>query len=65
VGVAGLSLLAIFLERTVLVFPSVIRPPAFPYGVIEVLVTVGFGALFALSHALVLPRLGLAGPPAR
>lgn len=59
VGVACLSLLAIFLERTVLVFPSVVGRAAFPYGVVEVLITVGFGALFTLSYLVFVPRLGL------
>ncbi|MBI3455874.1 MAG: hypothetical protein HY002_08830 [Candidatus Rokubacteria bacterium] len=59
VGVACLSLLAIFLERIVLVYPSVVRQAAFPYGLIDILVTVGFGALFMLSYLIFVPRLGL------
>jgi len=59
VGVACLSLLAIFIERTVLVFPSVMKQAVFPYGIAEILMTVGFGALFALSYLVFVPRLGL------
>ncbi|HSE94406.1 MAG TPA: hypothetical protein VLD61_00850 [Methylomirabilota bacterium] len=60
VGVACLSLAAIFIERSVLVFPSVLRTPTFPYGVADVLITVGFVALFLLSYTRLAPRLGLA-----
>ncbi|MGH7319273.1 MAG: hypothetical protein ACRELA_06565 [Candidatus Rokuibacteriota bacterium] len=59
VGVACLSLLAIFLERTILVYPSVLRAVAAPYGIVDMLVTVGFGALFVLSYLVFVPRLGL------
>jgi Ni/Fe-hydrogenase subunit HybB-like protein len=60
VGVACLSLAAIFLERTVLVYPSVLRTGASAaYGIVDVLVTVGFGALSALSYVVLVPRLGL------
>lgn len=59
VGVACLSLTAIFLERTVLVFPSVVHHTTSPYAVIDVLVTLGFGALFVLSYRILVPRLGL------
>ena len=60
VGVACLSLAAIFVERSVLVFPSVLRTPSFPYGLADILITVGFAALFLLSYAVFVPRLGLA-----
>ncbi len=59
VGVCSLILLALFLERTVLVFPSVLRAPVFPYGLIEILITLGFGALFVLSYLIFVPRFGL------
>jgi hypothetical protein len=59
VGVACLSLTAIFLERTVLVYPSVLRGATVAYGLIDLLVTLGFGALFVLSYRLLVPRLGL------
>jgi hypothetical protein len=59
VGIACLSLTAIFLERTVLVYPSVLRGAVFPYGLVDLLVTVGFGALFVLSYIVFVPRLGL------
>jgi hypothetical protein len=59
VGVACLSLLAMFLERTVLVYPSVGGRTGFPYGLVDLLVTVGFGALFILSFLVFVPRFGL------
>jgi hypothetical protein len=59
IGVACLSLTAIFLERTVLVYPSVLRGATVAYGLIDLLVTLGFGALFVLSYRLLVPRLGL------
>jgi hypothetical protein len=59
VGVSSLALLAIFLERIVLVLPSTVQP----YGPVDVLlillITLGFGALFALSFQIFVPRLGL------
>jgi hypothetical protein len=59
VGVACLALAAMFLERTVLVFPSIVRHTVSPYAVIDVLVTLGFAALFTLSYRIFVPRLGL------
>jgi hypothetical protein len=60
VGIACLSLIAIFLERTVLVYPSVLKAGAgAAYGIVDLLVTVGFGALFVLSYVVLVPRLGL------
>jgi hypothetical protein len=63
VGVACLSLTAIYIERTVLVYPNVLQRATSPYGAIDllvsILVTVGFGALFVLCHLLLVPRLGL------
>jgi hypothetical protein len=60
VGVACLALAAMFLERTVLVFPSIVRHTVSPYAVIDILVTLGFAALFILSYRVFVPRLGLA-----
>jgi hypothetical protein len=59
VGVSCLSLTAIFLERIVLVFPSVGARIGFGGTVLTLVVTAGFAALFALSYLLVGPRLGL------
>jgi hypothetical protein len=59
VGVSCLSLLAIFLERTVLVLPAVLRTPAARYGVTDLLITVGFAAAFVLSYLVFVPRFGL------
>jgi hypothetical protein len=59
VGIACMSLIAIFLERTVLVYPSVLRGLGAAYGIVDLLVTVGFGALFVLSYVVFVPRLGL------
>jgi hypothetical protein len=59
-GVAACSLVAMFLERTVLVYPTVLGATGAPYGLIDLLVTVGFGSAFALSYTALLPRLGLA-----
>ena len=59
VGIACMSLIAIFLERTVLVYPSVLKGSGAAYGIVDLLVTVGFGALFVLSYVVFVPRLGL------
>jgi len=59
VGISCLSLLAIFLERMVLVFPSVTRSIGFGGVLVTVFVTVGFGALFVLSYLVFVPRFGL------
>jgi hypothetical protein len=59
VFVSGLSLAAMFLERTVLVYPSVLREATGAYGLVDLLVTLGFGALFVLSYVTFVPRLGL------
>ncbi len=62
VAISLFTLVAVFLERLVLVLPSTARAGIGAYGagdvVLTVLVTLGFGALFALSFRLV-PRLGL------
>ena len=59
VGIACLSLVAIFMERTVLVYPTVLGAVAFPYGLVDVLVTAGFAALFILSYLVFVPYWGL------
>ena len=60
VGVSCLSLLAIFLERIVLVFPSVTPSIGLGSVVVSIFVTAGFAALFILSYLLFVPRFGLA-----
>ena len=42
--------IAIFLERITLVFPSMSKSNAFPFGPVEILITAGFFALFVLSR---------------
>jgi hypothetical protein len=59
VGIACLSLVAIFVERTVLVYPTVLGAGSLPYGLVDLLVTVGFGALFVLSYLVFVPAFGL------
>ncbi len=64
ITVSCFSLLAIFLERIVLVLPSTMHPGGGGYGAVDVLLTVlmtaGFGALFILSFRVFVPRFGLA-----
>jgi hypothetical protein len=64
VGVACLSLTAIFLERIVLVLPSTLPLAVRAYGagdvLLTLLMTLGFAALFALSYRIFVPRFGLA-----
>ncbi|HEY7141654.1 MAG TPA: hypothetical protein VIE44_16255 [Methylomirabilota bacterium] len=64
ITICSLALIAIFLERLVLVLPSTVQPGTGPYGAGDVLVgllmTLGFGALFVLSFRIFVPRLGLA-----
>jgi Ni/Fe-hydrogenase subunit HybB-like protein len=63
VAISCLSLTAIFIERIVLVLPSTVHPGTGPYGAADVLLTLlmtlGFGALFALSFRIFVPRFGL------
>jgi hypothetical protein len=63
VAISCLSLIAIFLERVVLVLPSTIQPGTSGYGTADVLLaalmTLGFGALFVLSFRVFVPRFGL------
>ena len=64
VAISCLSLLAIFIERIVLVLPSTLQPGIASYGAVDVLLTLlmtlGFGALFVLSFRIFVPRFGLA-----
>ena len=48
--VAVFGLVAIFLERVLVIFPSVTPHTGLPFGIREVLVTAGFFALFVLSR---------------
>ena len=48
--------IAIFFERMLLVFPALLRDNTMPIGPVEVLVTLGFFALFALSRNWFLAR---------
>jgi hypothetical protein len=59
VGISTLSLLAIFLERIVLVFPSLGPTIGFGSAVVTLLITAGFAALFILSYVVFVPRFGL------
>jgi hypothetical protein len=62
VTISSLSLLAIFIERMVLVLPSTLASGA-AYGASDILLallmTLGFGALFVLSFRIFVPRFGL------
>jgi Ni/Fe-hydrogenase subunit HybB-like protein len=49
---------AIFLERIVVVFPSISKDNVFPVGPIELLITAGFFALFLLTRNRFLDRYG-------
>jgi hypothetical protein len=49
---------AIFLERLVVVFPSISKDNVFPVGPIEFLITAGFFALFVLTRNRFLDRYG-------
>ena len=56
VFISLLSLTAIFLERVLVVVPSISPTASFPAGIVEILVTAGFFALFVLSRRLFLTR---------
>ncbi len=56
VFVACLALVAIFLERMMLVFPSITTEPVFPFGLSELLITAGFFSVFVLSRVWFLER---------
>ena len=57
VFVACLALTAIFLERMMLVFPSVTTEPVFPFGIRDLFITAGFFSLFVLSRIWFLARV--------
>ena len=63
VTISCLSLIAIFIERLVLVLPSTLRMGVRPYGagdvLLTLLMTLGFGALFVLSYRIFVSRFGL------
>ena len=61
--VSLLGLTAIFLERILLVFPSISAENVLPFGIIEVLITAGFFALFLLSRRRFLLKHGAALTP--
>jgi len=54
--VAVFGLVAIFLERIFVVFPSVSAENALPFGLRDVAITLGFLALFMLSRRWFLAR---------
>jgi len=47
---------AIFFERVLLVFPSISKDNEIPHGIVDILVTAGFFALFVLSRSWFLSR---------
>src|SRR5437870_13460556 len=57
VVVALMGLVAIFLERVFVVFPSVSAQSRLPFGVRDLLVTLGFLSLFMLSRRLYMQRV--------
>ena len=57
VVVALMGLVAIFLERVFVVFPSVAAQSRLPFGVRDLLVTLGFFSLFVLSRRLYMQRV--------
>jgi hypothetical protein len=57
VVIALMGLVAIFLERVFVVFPSVSAQNRLPFGVRDLLVTLGFLALFMLSRRLYMQRV--------
>jgi hypothetical protein len=62
ITISSLAMLAIFIERLVLVLPSTLASGA-AYGASDILLallmTLGFGALFVVSFRIFVPRLGL------
>jgi hypothetical protein len=54
-----LGWIGIFLERIMIVFPSISRENVFPLGITEILITAGFFAAFALSRAWFVGRPGV------
>jgi hypothetical protein len=63
--VAGIVLASVWLERFILVTPSLSKATSLPIGPVEVLVTAGVGALFAICYTAFLqcvPILPIADP---
>ncbi len=60
IAILFMGWIAIFLERIVLVFPSMSKSNALPLGLVELLITAGFFSLFMLSRSWFLGRY----PPA-
>jgi Ni/Fe-hydrogenase subunit HybB-like protein len=56
-AVAVIALAGMWLERFILVSPSLWHGDGLPFGAVEVLVTAGAGALFALAYAGFLRRV--------
>ena len=54
-----MALLAVFLEVLVLVLPSTVSGYGAGSVLLTLLMTAGFGALFALSFRVFVPRFGL------
>jgi hypothetical protein len=48
--IAIFGLVAIFLERVLVVFPSVAETMRLPFGLRDLIITIGFLSLFALSR---------------
>ncbi len=61
--ICALILVALFLERFIAVVPFIWEGPSIPFGIMELLVTVGFGALFVRSWIAFAERVPLV--PAR
>jgi hypothetical protein len=56
-AVAGICLAGMWLERFMLVGPSLVKVDRFPIGPLEIFVTVGVGALFTLCYLAFLERV--------
>lgn len=57
--ICSLILVALFLERFIAVVPFIWDGPAIPFGILELLVTVGFGALFVRTWIAFAERVPL------
>ena len=57
--ISSMALLAVFLEVLVLVLPSTVSGYGAGHVLLTLLMTAGFGALFALSFRVFVPRFGL------
>jgi hypothetical protein len=56
-SVAGIALIGMWFERFILVGPSLWKGASLPLGPVEVLVTIGVGALFGLCYTAFLQRV--------